>query len=135
MHINNLNILANYLDGVPQDQFTMRTFARMDTDSEIPLHAHECKTAGCAIGWAPMAGFEILDTDQAWADYSERVFDLNFGSRAWAWCFAGTWARVDDSPAGAAKRIRYLIEHGAVPFDANQQMFGTTPYIFHKETT
>lgn len=132
MNIENLTTLHNFLMSVSPAQFDMATFATMEEDEDVPLHAHECKTAGCAVGWAPAAGLPIIETDTDWAQYSERVFGMKTSSPAWQWCFAGPWAWVDNTPAGAAKRIRHLINEG-IPGNFWQQMTGKAPYIFEKE--
>jgi hypothetical protein len=129
MNVENLTILANYLDTVSQVNFDMRTFSRDQDGDDIPLEAHECGTVGCAIGHGPDAGlpFEPQDIGD-WVGYGERVFGLGTKNPGWDWCFSASWAWIDNSPAGAAKRIRHLIEHG-VPSDALGQRLGNN-YLF-----
>lgn len=124
MNIENLKILSTFLLTVEPAGFDMLTYARLGDEGDIPLLAHECKTAGCAVGWAPAAGIPPLPSENDWADYSERVFGLKCGSIAWQWCFGSSWAYIDNTPQGAAKRINHLIEHG-VPADG----WGGAPWL------
>ena len=34
---------------------------------------------------------------------------------AWHWCFGSEWGQCDNTPKGAAARIRYLLRHGRPP--------------------
>lgn len=129
MNIENLTTLANYLERVSPDAFDMGKFSVDKHGKELGLHVHECGTVACAVGWGPAAGFPPLPSDEFWTNYSHRVFGLYAGDAAWDWCFGWQWGGVDNTPTGAAKRIRYLIKRG-VPPDAEDQMRGATPYIF-----
>ena len=33
------------------------------------------------------------------------------------WCFSGEWCEIDNTPRGAAKRIRVLLKSGLPDFD------------------
>lgn len=133
MNIANLITLCEFLPTVPQAQFDMRTYASMEEDYDLPIDAHECKTAGCAVGWAPAAGLPYnCEWDRDWMEYSERVFDMKAGDPAWLWCFSAYWGYVDNTAAGAAKRIKHLINEG-VPGNFWEQMLGRAPYIFAQE--
>ncbi|MBC2806588.1 hypothetical protein C3Y94_025900 [Rhizobium ruizarguesonis] len=129
MNIENLTILANFLDTVPTTQFGMEAFAVDEHGEKLDFVVQECATVACAVGWGPRAG--IWDKEaKSWYDYGDRVFNLHPGSPSWIWCFGGAWVDVDDTPTGAAKRIRYLIENGAPPTDAWDQLKGRVPYMF-----
>ncbi len=97
-----------------------------------------CGTAGCAVGWGPFSqipelAFDLgsamnsefaeevirnqvheLNTDTLWILYSKDKFGMD--SRkflgGWDWCFGAEWEDTDNTPIGAAIRIKFLIEHG-----------------------
>jgi hypothetical protein len=126
---SNLTILADYLDTLPSPRFDMTYFARDEHDEVLTRPVtHECATVACAVGWGPAAGIPVNDAS-CWTQYSRDAFGLEPNLDAWNWCFAGAWSHIDNSPAGAAKRIRHLIEVG-LPWDAERQRHGLTPYIF-----
>ena len=105
-HRDNLLTLAQFLENnrVICQNFDMSNFVE------------PCGSAACAMGWAPVAlghysrppglpptEFCLLSTD---------YFDLDDSSPEWDWLFSGEWAAVDNTPEGAAWRIRYLLTHG-----------------------
>ena len=135
MNKENLLKLADYLDGeVTQEQFNMAWY-RTANDGRITdfYNTHDCGSVGCALGWSPFVkGLEPHDCDYVdlgddygeylnFRDYSARVFDLS--SSEWTWCFDSYWVKIDNTPSGAAKRIRYLVEHG-IPLE----WFAPLPY-------
>lgn len=93
-----------------------------------------CGTVASAVGWAPMViPVDSWDYDGGclhWAKYSDRVFGLDEWTDAWTWCFSPQWLPIDDTPDGAAKRIRYLVEHGEPPANWFEQYKGDAPYMF-----
>lgn len=115
VHRDNLVKLARFLASgvVPDRQFDMMCFAKSWRGSLImaPERLDEARgSVGCAVGWAPVAGVAIQPEDGNWWDYGERVFGLRVLD--FDWCFQGAWHRVDNSLAGAAKRILHLLLHG-----------------------
>lgn len=135
MNVENLSRLAVFLETeVDQSRFDMAEFSQDEFGEGLSIGAHECGTVGCAIGWGPEAGFPPLPSEQEWWTYSERVFGLKVGSPAWDWCFDADWAQVDNTPAGAAKRIRYLITNW-VPQNGLEQLAGLAPYQFAESVT
>jgi hypothetical protein len=129
VNIENLTILADFLDTLPAPKFDMLFFAR-DEHYEVldRPETYECATVACAIGWGPAAGIP-LNGAVSWTGYSRYAFGLHPQLGPWNWCFAGAWSRIDNTPAGAAKRIRHLINHG-LPENAEAQRHGEEPYIF-----
>lgn len=110
MNRTNLRILADYLESEElKAAFSMETYSEAGAEYK-PV----CGSVGCAIGHGPYAGIPKA-AEEAWAEYTERVFDLDMNELRW--CFSGLWAKYDNTPQGAAKRIRYLLEHGAPPDD------------------
>lgn len=137
MNRENLEKLASYLEGLPADydHFEMATYFRQDRRTindplQAPL-AGACGTVACAIGHGPAAGIPAEETAmEGWEDYSDRVFELSCNEETW--CFSSCWRWVDNTPHGAAKRIRYMLERG-VPSDSDYQRRGWAPYMFAKE--
>lgn len=125
-HMENLLKMADWLETqCPQEQFDMNHFM-----SKYPLDAASlgmdtaltsCNTVGCVIGSIPKV-FGIFpksaSSDRAfdfdWVGLGYRVFDVFYGNH-WDWMFAGEWKYIDNTPIGAAKRIRYFVEHGREP--------------------
>jgi len=137
MNRDNLEKLASYLEALPVDynHFHMNVYLVDDEfyhnhADEAPL-AGTCGTVACAVGHGPAAGIAPLGCLEWWSDYARRVFDLTH--REHYWCFDGNWSQVDNTPHGAAKRIRHMLEHGA-PFDLVDQLAGDAPYLFAQET-
>lgn len=111
MNTKNLETVAAYLEsGDLKAAFNMQDFAGDSTDS----YGSSCGSVGCAIGHGPYAGIPKLP-DEDWCSYSDRVFGLAADLRAWDWCFSGAWVNIDNTPRGAAKRIRYLLANGRPP--------------------
>lgn len=116
----NLATLAAYLAALPADYdgFGMRNYAKIPGRGVViyPREATQCGTVCCAAGHGPAAGI-VPGERESWADYVDRAFiDEIDDEEAWNWCFHHAWSSVDDTPHGAAQRIRYLLEHG-VPED------------------
>ena len=119
-----LSDLADFLVGVPQEKFNMAEY-RMDAEGDTIYWRNEndCGTSGCALGWAPhVPGLEPVesdfDADTRWGDclrfkrYCKRVFGLvedGHSCNHWEWCFSGRWAAYDNTPIGAARRIRFYV--------------------------
>jgi hypothetical protein len=96
----------------------------------------KCGAVACAIGHGPSAGFLVpedmitLYGRVSWMRYSDHFFIDGYlyaerwepAHHAWSWCFDGDWAGVDNTPHGAAKRIRWLVKNGvdAIPVKRNE---------------
>ena len=121
MNIKNLTLLAAYLEKLPAyyEHFNMASYMCDEDDFQIVLSqaaGHpptHCGTVACAVGHAPfVTGMPQPNfSDYSWAYYSERIFDMGGNDMAWDWCFSAPWDDVDNTPKGAAARIRYLIKH------------------------
>lgn len=131
----NLLKLADYLDKLPDDyvHFDMSDFFNDGESCPFPEGANIkniCGTVACAVGHGPAAGIEALK-GEGWFGYSSRVFTGDIYE--WRWCFCDDWQHVDNTPKGAALRIRHLIDVG-LPLDSYEQKRGTAPYLFAEET-
>lgn len=129
MNRKNLEQLATYLEREPLTAgFDMLSFAAHESE----VHATTCGSIGCAIGHGPYAGIPKRP-DEFWFEYCHRVFRVDAHTMAWYWCFSQEWRWLDNTPGGAAKRIRTLLRLGRPPaegwerelsmarFDATQQ--------------
>ena len=140
----NLDTLATYLENLPEDytDFNMNYYffeaGRSEEDAFIDSHTSEfakieakyarenggvgkCGAVACAVGHGPSAGILFDEFDFAhnnpekpeWGIYVEK-FCTN-GSLEWEFMFSGVWSLYDNTPHGAAKRIRYLLAHYQLP--------------------
>lgn len=128
MNRDNLKKLADYLvSGKTRMEFDMSNYC-LSGHSRIskPEH-HDCGTVGCAIGHGPAAGIPVIDRDNTWFWYADRVFQCDMDE--WDWCFSQDWLFVDNTPQGAAYRIYYMLDHG-VPDDAYEQRISAKDYVF-----
>lgn len=117
----NLLRLAAHLDlGVTNLQFDMAKYQ------------NECGTVGCAAGHGPSLGI-ARGRYEDWPDYASRAFGAHpwdeEEEHAYIWLFAGGWASADNTPRGAAGRIRYALAHG-VPDNYWGQLMGEAPLSY-----
>ena len=128
-HKANLLKLAAYLDTLPDDyeRFNMNYYMaelskRRGLDREIDIHERskpKCGTVACAVGHGPSAGVRVCK-DRSWSDYAERVFGVGVGGiddEEWAfgYLFDSEWKGHDNTPKGAAARIRTYVALGKPP--------------------
>lgn len=126
--IGNLTKLADYLEGLPKgySKFSMWRYCAIPFPEVafyppgpgyLDIGAGDRCTTACAIGHGPAAGIN-LDTSQYapnWATYSQLVFGLECGFPEWEWCFSWGWGLVDNTPQGAAFRIKALLDGFSIP--------------------
>lgn len=129
---DNLRKLANYLMRFsklkrPKSTFDMSKFSDGEAFA-IARKETECGTFGCAVGHGPYAGVAKRKNEN-WNDYAERAFGAVMAEGVWRWLFSSLWCVTDNTPAGAAKRIRWYFEHG-VPIDHRDQMNGYEPLCY-----
>lgn len=127
-HIENLMMLANYLQQLPDDyeHFSMIDYVLVDDDVEdmlpdtvlpedvISLNVvQHCGTTACALGHGPYAGVSAAG-HQGWLNYAEDNFigDSQYSEAIFDQLFGEQWAQVDDTAQGAAARIAYFLEYG-----------------------
>lgn len=116
-HHDNLIKLERHLDALPADY---QHFDMWFYNSEVPTPCiinTKCGAVACAVGHGPAAGIPVVG-DEGWNEYCERVFGVNGDndSDEYRYLFAGTWACHDNTPQGAAARIRkYLALGGKAP--------------------
>lgn len=133
---DNLLILADVLAS-PDRRQALAPGVRFNM-SDYGTGTYGCGTIACAAGWGPAAGIrpteDELDFDGSvmrWNDYIERAFGCcpwagGNNRAAFAFLFSGGWASSDNTPEGAARRIRYALTKGIplrdpyyyfIPFD------------------
>jgi hypothetical protein len=123
-HKDNLLKLADYLDALPADykEFDMRDYNTVKADTlsgtrslDPNKRRYGCGTAACALGHGPAAGIRVYG-DWCWDDYCKRVFgidrDFRRNTDEFDYLFGSTWTQYDNTPHGAAARIRTYVELG-----------------------
>ena len=133
----NLLKLANHLESLPEDyeHFSMADFISYDDDTMFYIFPEDvkdsetlsnCGTVACAVGHGPFVGIKPLK-GEGWMTYSERVFTKD--RQEWEWCFDGCWEDIDNTPHGAAKRIKILLKRGLPDFDIYPDYLEQYEYI------
>ena len=107
MDKENLLKMADFIETVPPDRFDMGNYR------------------SCVVGHSlkRFAAYPNLEVVERWG----AAFTLiERGSPEWRYLFAAAWRREDNTPTGAAKRIRHLVEKG-LPKNWLAQLSGTAP--------
>jgi len=107
--------LASYLETLPEgyEHFAMDCFYGDDNLATVSGY-NVCGTVACAIGHGPAAGVKVGRDDRLrsgailWWSYSDRFATPH--TPAWLFMFDGEWAEVDNTPQGAAQRIRWILD-------------------------
>ena len=141
---DDLRKLASYLESLPRDykhfdmqawyltpgsdefsweELTLEEFQAIQ-DREQALAG--CGTAACAVGHSPAAKLDCLQTKwfDSWNDIA--MYLSNQDLRAFEWMFSPDWADTDNTPHGAAARIRYALLHG-IPYNFIDITYGDDP--------
>jgi hypothetical protein len=116
IHRENLQKLATFLmygEKPKEVKFDMGLFTRAELNGENDT---VCRTAGCAVGFAPFAGIE-KHIGETFTAYGSRTLVEDSTSKLWEWLFSGGWFYEDNTPEGAAKRIQYFLNGGEIPSD------------------
>lgn len=142
----NLLILAEYLENLPEnyEHFDMEYFVEYhkgggSTEFEVqkPLDAlelakdgyavpHTCGSVACAAGHAVfIESLPDPEINEGWQEFVERVFgvgsatELDVFESMWEFLFGTQWSDYYNTPKDAAKRIRYLLNHG-LPYEPEE---------------
>ena len=79
-----------------------------------------CDTVACVVGHAKFLTFKGIDPVTAdWGDLRKYLSDNK--DYVDKWIFDSDWQKVDNTPSGAAKRIRYALEFG-VPSELTERV-------------
>lgn len=154
-HFANFTKLADFLAALPVDYkyFHMGSYAEARVedpdnpgfkkyayfdpkDVDRPTDEWSCSTTACALGHGPAAGVHTPHLASfGWASYAEVCFGTSVANdtrpHVYGWCFSGLWDTIDDTPQGAALRIRYMLRNG-LPEDHEDQLNGEADYLFKK---
>lgn len=113
MNIQNLRKAADYIKTIPQEFFDMSFYRATREDNKTP----ECGTIGCVVGHCTILDrknvldyYIDVDNEIMFSEWSVDFFKIT--GDEWDFCFSCSWALVDNTPQGAAKRINYLIHQG-----------------------
>lgn len=119
LNVKDLTLLANYLEQLPEgyEQFEMSHFTSTYNDLEEfdTSSGFICGTSGCAVGHAPfISGVSKPLKDEGWSDYSDRItfsVDRLYYQHevVWEFMFGSFWSNVDNTPQGAARRIKAVL--------------------------
>ena len=131
MNRENLLRMAEFIANIPQEKFDMEVYMGTNLNGEtMPSNdineLDNCGSVGCVIGHCmKLDTLESLNAHTIFdSGINIRVFRFDAWSRnftglnpnqsmgAWDWCFSSGWASCDNTPTGASKRIKYLLEHG-----------------------
>lgn len=137
-HRDNLMKLADGLDALPDnyEHFGMAYYFSSRGNSRDPstrASVASCGAVACALGHAPSILGIRGRKGEDWLEYNARVLGLD-SYPAWVWCFSSDWYCTDNTPQGAAARIRWLLEHG-LPKDWRRQVHGLAPLCYKEKTT
>lgn len=117
-HKDNLLKLAAYLETLPDDYEQFHMFEYMKDDEGFVLWQPQtvqpgCGTVACAVGHGPSAGIRLYG-DTNWDSYVDRVFGYLLHN-GFEYMFGADWTYTDNTPKGAAARIRTYVELGRTP--------------------
>lgn len=131
--------MADYIETVPQEVFDMSNIRGSIYDTGFNL-TPECNTVGCIIGHCTILAPELikhypLTKSIKFIKWSEDFTGLTHFPyhKEWEWLFEASWGTIDNTPTGAAKRIRHFVEHG-LPDDWEQIMNGEKPLPYEKHS-
>ena len=127
MNRENLSRMADYIETIPQEKFDMERFRTGE------IKHHECDTVGCVLGHCTILDKNPLPmVDGIYINFDSWSLDftgLDPSTDEWYYLFGCQWFAVDNTPTGAAKRIRHFLENG-LPTDWREQILGYAPLSY-----
>lgn len=124
MNKDNLLRMADHIETVLQEMFDMKFIRRGDETTP------ECDSVGDIIGHCTRLDNDPLpilkDGRIDFTTWSESFTGIDSWSGEWDFLFASQWEIIDNTPVGAAKRIRYFVENG-LPDNWEEIMHGQDP--------
>ena len=126
MKRENLQLMADHLEtSVIPENFHMGQY-RGFYDFSNPV----CGSVGCTVGTCSVLDANNVITNFTYPNgqidflaWSEDFTGLLGVEDEWSWCFGSTWSKTDNTPAGAALRIEWLLKYG-LPENWYYQMYG-----------
>lgn len=130
MNKENLLKAADYIETVPQELFSMGNYRYVE-DGE----SHECNSVGCILGHCTKLDEidnipRLTDGTIKFRQWSDTFFEVS--NSEWFYLFSSDWFFIDNTPTGAAKRIRYIVEHG-LPENWRKQVLDKAPLSYLNE--
>jgi hypothetical protein len=133
--------LADHIETVPQNLFNMKIFRETGKG-----HLADCGTVGCLLGHAPSLLIKrfrvksselVIDNLIDWNKVSLKLCGIttspyNNNRALWDYLFSSRWGFTDNTSTGAAKRIRWVVEHSGIPVDYVSQIYGDTPLSYEQ---
>jgi len=71
-----------------------------------------CGTSACALGWAAYLFPKLSAKCSTYGYLANDLFGIHPMTRDWDFLFSASWARSDNSPEFAARRVNLYIEKG-----------------------
>ncbi len=124
----NLEILADYIATVPQEQFDMKEWRSSYNDLGEIIQGASCGTLGCIIGCAALSNIPELHHNNQYLLFTTYMYDkfgTGFYSHIGQYLFNSDWHKIDNTPIGASKRIKYFLENG-LPDTWEEELNGET---------
>lgn len=131
MNRTNLERLASYLENLPEGylHFDMESYfhepscdlrtERDEMEHSIGLTEPTMGMVGCALGHSAAAGIDPIEWDATlWFDFAEKAYGVD--PEQASYIFGGEWYAIDNTPKGAAQRIRNVLA-GIAPDDREQR--------------
>lgn len=113
MNKDNLLKMADYIETIPQELFDMDCSHRVGNRKRS-----KCQGIGDILGHCTILDNGLLPLyEDGFIDFitwSEEFTEIGWisNSNEWHFLFWSEWVYTDNTPTGAAKRIRYLVENG-----------------------
>jgi len=130
LNIKNLEEMADFIETVPSKIFNM-LHIRMG-GKVTP----ECDSVGCIIGHCTVLDKRplprLFNGEINFYSWAEEFTGLLLLPQAWCYLFSSNWAFTDDTPTGAAKRIRFFLKNG-IPNDWLEQISGEAPLSYQRK--
>jgi hypothetical protein len=133
INIENLEKMAQYVENLPQSVFDMNHYRYGTYGEEYHFHK-ECRTTGCILGHCTILDIKPLPMKENGIDFSLWCYHFTginpfLNLDIFDFLFSGKWKSQDNTPQGAAQRIRYFLEYG-LPENWYQQMTGNAPLTY-----
>lgn len=133
INIENLQKMAQYVDNLPQSVFDMNYY-RFAKFGEFYSFYKECRTTGCILGHCTILDIKPLPMKVNGIDFLLWCYQFTginafYDSKIFDFLFHCKWKFIDNTPKGAAQRIRYFLEYG-LPENWQEQMTGKAPLSY-----